>query len=78
MPKLTLYHAPTCPFCHRVFSFMEQEGIELEMKDVRSDPANRDELIRIGGKATVPCLVIDGQAMYESLDIIDWLRENAT
>ena len=40
------------------------------------DSAVRDELIKIGGDSQVPCLTIDGQAMYESDDIIDWLKEN--
>ena len=34
------------------------------------------ELIQIGGKTQVPCLIIDGQALYESDDIIDWLKKN--
>ncbi|MFT5126634.1 MAG: glutaredoxin 3 [Rhodothermales bacterium] len=76
MPELTLYYSQTCPFCHRVTDFMEGAGIEIEMKDTRN-PADRSELISIGGRATVPCLVIDGKALYESMDIIDWLRENA-
>jgi glutaredoxin 3 len=77
MPQLTLYHSPNCPFCQRVFNYIQGAGIELEMKDVRSNPANRQELVSIGGKGQVPCLVIDGQALYESMDIIDWLRQNA-
>jgi glutaredoxin 3 len=77
MPQLTLYHSPSCPFCQRVFNYIQGAGIELEMKDVRSNPANRQELVSIGGKGQVPCLVIDGQALYESMDIIDWLRQNA-
>jgi glutaredoxin 3 len=76
MPELTLFHSPTCPFCHRVFDYMQSAGIELEMKDVRSNPANRDELMSIGGKGQVPCLVVDGKALYESMDIINWLRDN--
>ena len=46
------------------------------MKDTLENPANRAELIAIGGKPQVPCLVIDGKALYESLDIIDWVRKN--
>ena len=34
------------------------------------------ELIRVGGKQQVPCLFIDGKPMYESLDIVEWLRAN--
>jgi len=74
MPKLVLYHFDTCPFCGRVKAFMEENNILLPMKDIKKDPGAREELIRIGGKPQAPCLVIDGKALYESLDIINWLK----
>ena len=46
------------------------------MKNTQENPAYREELIKIGGKPQVPCLVIDGQALYESDDIIDWIKSN--
>ena len=65
-----------CPYCTRVRNFMDQSRITIPLKDIRKDPAARDELIKIGGKPQVPCLLIDGTALYESLDIIDWLKNN--
>lgn len=76
MPQLTLYYSEGCPYCARVRSFMAEKKISLPLKDIYADPANRDELSRIGGKSQVPCLVIDGKALYESLDIIEWLKKN--
>lgn len=73
--KLVLYYSPSCPYCHKVIQYMEKENIELEKKNVQ-DPGVRDELISIGGKGQVPCLVIDGKAMYESDDIIQWLSQH--
>ena len=40
------------------------------------DPAARERLVRVGGKAQVPCLFIDGTPMYESDDIIAHLRRH--
>ena len=40
------------------------------------DREDRLELIRVGGKQQVPCLFIDGKPMYESMDIVEWLRAN--
>ena len=37
---------------------------------------NRERLIRDGGKLQVPCLFIDGKPLYESDDIVAWLRAN--
>lgn len=73
IPNIVLYFKPTCPYCTKVLAYMQEQDIVCDMKDTL-DPANADELIRIGGKRQVPCLVIDGQAMYESNDIIQYLH----
>ena len=54
---------------------MKQNNIVVPLKD-RTNPAVRDELIKIGGKTQTPCLVIDGKTLYESDAIIKWLKEN--
>lgn len=73
-----LYESPICGFCHRVRRFLEQAGIHVESRDTLRDPEARRELIAGGGRATVPCLRIDNDGevswLYESLDIIDYLR----
>ena len=73
--NLELFYKPTCPYCHKVMSFMEQNNIELPMHDIVADDAARERLIEVGGKRQVPCLFIDGKAMYESGDIINYLSE---
>ena len=74
--KLTLYYFPGCPFCGRVFAFVEEHGISLERKNIYESDAIKQELLEIGGKTQVPCLLIDGKPTYESMDIIEWLRAN--
>ena len=76
MPRLELYHFEGCSFCTRVQDYMRKNNIVVPMKDIHLNPAYREELIRIGGKGQVPCLVIDDKALYESLDIIEWLKKN--
>ena len=76
MPTLTLYHFLGCPYCQRVRDFLNKEGINVPMKDIHETPAYRNDLIEIGGKAQVPCLVIDGKALYESSNIIEWFEKN--
>jgi len=74
----TLYHFESCPYCVRVRRFLEEQHIQMPMKDVLRDPAAYRELIAGGGDSQVPCLRIqDGDSvrwLYESLDIIDYLR----
>ncbi len=76
MAKLTLYHFDGCPYCQRVKDFMKQNKISIPMKDTHQASNAKEELTRIGGKAQVPCLLIDGKALYESTDIIEWLKKN--
>ena len=71
MENLILYYSPTCPYCVKVLRFLEDNGIELELRD-RGFESNRSDLVAIGGKAQVPCLIINGSPMYESDDIIDY------
>lgn len=74
--KLTLYHFASCPFCIRVRQFLLQEEIVIKEKDILLDPEAKRELKQIGGKTQVPCLVIDGEPLYESADIIQWFIKN--
>lgn len=73
LSNLVLYYKPTCPYCQKVLAFMQDQDIACEMRDVLN-PEVRDELISIGGKPQVPCLIIDGSPMYESDDIIAYLQ----
>lgn len=46
------------------------------MVDIYVDSKNEEELIRLGGKDQVPMLLIDGEPLYESDDIIEWFKNN--
>jgi len=75
---LTLYYKPSCPFCQRVLQIAENLHIDLNLKDVSEDEAAAAALVEKGGKQQVPYLVDEekGTAMYESSDIIEYIREN--
>ena len=64
--------ALTATKCSRRWS---DSGSIFPSKTLRNS-AYRRELIDIGGKAQVPCLIVDGRAIYESDAIIAWLRQN--
>ena len=69
-----LFIMETCPFCRKVLAAMDELGVELPTVDITAEPAAREELERVGGKVQVPCLFIDGRPLYESDDIIAYLR----
>ena len=75
--KLDLYKFDTCPYCQRVMRAIEESGrTDIVFHDTRKNEEDRRYLIENGGKEQVPCLFIDGEPLYESLDIIDWLAEH--
>jgi glutathione S-transferase len=77
----TLYQYDACPYCHRVRRFLAGTDLDVTLRDTLRDPRARQELIAGGGQSMVPCLRIerDGEVtwLYESLDIIDYLRRVA-
>lgn len=73
--KLELYMFDTCPFCRRVLKYLDESGrTDVELHNIHKSEADRQRLIEVGGVEQVPCLFVDGVPMYESLDIIDWLK----
>ncbi|MEM6926303.1 MAG: glutathione S-transferase N-terminal domain-containing protein [Myxococcota bacterium] len=78
--RLALYHFDGCPFCLMVRATIEELGIDVELRNIRTDPERLDELVAARGRATVPvlqCTSADGMVrwMPESRDIVRYLRE---
>jgi glutaredoxin 3 len=76
---LTLYYKPACPFCQRVMQMAENFNVELDLRDVEESEEAMAELLEKGGQKVTPFLVDteSGVSMYESNDIIDYLRDVA-
>lgn len=77
--KLALYQFKTCPFCVKVRQEMRRLSLDIELCDAREDE-QRAALLQGGGQIKVPCLKItdeqgNSQWMYESSDIIQYLRK---
>lgn len=72
---IDLYVMETCPYCRRVMDFFEQTHIEYNKKDV-SNSENHRKLLEIGGKDQVPFLIDGKTKMYESGDIIEYVKNN--
>lgn len=77
MYDLVLYYYPTCPYCRKVTRFIEKNNLtEIKLKNINKDQKAEKKLIEVGGKRQVPCLFIDGEPLYESDEIINWLKSN--
>jgi glutaredoxin 2 len=75
-PLLELYYFDACPYCQRVLTVIEKNKIKVTFLDIYENTNNMQKLMMITGRKTVPCLFIDGDPMFESLDIMNWLEDN--
>ena len=73
-PKLLLYGRSTCPFCKSVNAYLSSLNKTIPSIDIGTHPEATKDLVEIGGKRQVPCLVINEEALYESNEIIKWLK----
>jgi glutaredoxin 3 len=75
---LELYFYEQCPFCVRVLRKIDDLDLKdhIQFKNTLEDPNHASSHQERTGRSTVPCLYIDNQAMFESLDIIEWLERN--
>lgn len=76
--KLELYHRKSCPYSKKVRDFIDQNNLKskvtfLEVDDI---PHSTQTLLQLNGKVTVPCLVINGEPLLESDEIISWMDSN--
>lgn len=76
MKELKLYSKEVCPYCQKVLRVIDKYNLNVEIRDIKKDPAAQDELLAIGGKDQVPMLLVDGKPMYESGDIIKYLKDH--
>lgn len=80
IPELILYGRSSCPYCLRVDRVIEELGVEdnITRRNTGFGTEWREDLRKRTGRTQVPCLFIDGEPMFESLDIIAWIKANLT
>lgn len=76
---LVLYKYDSCGYCRLVLRVLERSPeVEVTYRDVLREQGARAELREKTGRTQVPCLFIDGVALFESSDIVTWLRQYAS
>jgi len=80
--SLSLYHFESCPFCSITRKAIRKNNLNVELRDIQLDTEYLDDLIIHGGKAQVPCLLIErhkarSEWLYESSEIIQFLNNTA-
>ncbi len=69
--QLILYHYDSCFYCMRVRKAAARLGIDLELRNVHTDPEHGQDLLAATGRRTVPVLRI------ESTESTEWMPESA-
>jgi len=76
---IELYIWTSCPFCQKVLRAADEMGLkeDVHYKVIDGAPGTtgRDVVEKRGGKAMVPFLIDGETAMYESDDIISYLKK---
>lgn len=59
MPAVKMYTTQVCPYCQRAKALLKQRGVE-QIEEIRIDlnPAERDTMVQITGRRTVPQIFI--------------------
>ena len=60
MAKVTIYTTPTCVYCKMSKAFFKEHSIDYTEKDVASDRAAREEMVKRSGQMGVPVIDVDG------------------
>ncbi len=55
-----VYSTPSCPWCHRVKTFLETNKVPFQDVNVAADRAARDDIFKRSGQLGVPVIDIDG------------------
>lgn len=59
MPTVKMYTTQVCPFCQRAKMLLKQRGVTaIEEIRIDLDPAQRDHMMAITGRRTVPQIFI--------------------
>lgn len=61
--NVTVYSTSTCPYCHQAKSYLSQKGVEFTDKNVGTDVAAREEMVKKSGQLGVPVIDVDGQVI---------------
>ena len=70
MSPVKMYTTGFCPYCVRAKALLKSKGVgNIEEIRIDNDPAQREEMMRITGRRTVPQIFIDGAPVGGSDDI---------
>lgn len=75
---IELYQKEDCPYCAKVRQVMDELHLDWISRTCSRGAPQRQQLLELGGREQVPFMVDTqtGAMMYESDNIIQYLRQN--
>jgi glutaredoxin len=64
--KIILYVKTGCPWCKGVLDLFKSNNVSFEERNVTSNKAYFDEMVKKSGKSKAPTLDIDGEILGDS------------
>jgi glutaredoxin len=64
-PKIVAYLKPTCGWSQGVRAILRKYELPFEDRDIKNDPAQRQEMVRKSGQPLSPCVEIDGHLLAD-------------
>ncbi len=61
MSEVIVYSTPSCSYCIRLKSYLNQKGISFTNIDVSSDAQSLEKMVSLSGQMGVPVINIDGE-----------------
>lgn len=61
MANITIYTTPTCTYCKAAKAYFAEKGAKYTEKNVATDEAAREEMVKKSGQLGVPVIEVDGE-----------------
>ncbi len=62
-PKVVIYSATWCAFCHAAKDYLDKKGVKYTDKDIESDREFAVEAVKISGQTGIPVLKIGDEVI---------------
>ena len=77
MQKVILYSTAVCPYCTQAKQLLKQKGLDYSEIRVDLDESERDKMITLTGRRTVPQIFIDDKHIGGFDDLYAYFQNQA-